>query len=96
MTDDIILPCIACGAVLESAIYGTLTDRSVNQPYNGTVFIAHGQYGSTFFDEMSGYFVEITVCDDCLRKNTDNILVGYTRRTSDTTYMGWDEWEKGR
>jgi hypothetical protein len=96
VTDDIILPCIACGVVLESAIPGTPTERPINQPDKGTVFTTHGQYGSTFFDEMTGWFVEITVCDDCLRKNTDRILVGYTSRTSSTRYVDWNEWEAGR
>lgn len=90
-----VLPCIVCGTVLENAIPGTPADQPYNQPYKGTVFVSHGQYGSTFFDEMSGRFVEITICDDCLRKNTDKIIVGYTRRTSSTEYMDWNEWEKG-
>lgn len=57
------LSCIVCGTDLKPV---RPDDGDHNQPYGGTVFQTHGQYGSTVFDEMGREYLEITVCDPCL------------------------------
>jgi hypothetical protein len=57
------LPCIACGKQLPNVF-----DDAENQPENGLAFITHGHYGSGAFDPMDGEYIEITVCDDCVRR----------------------------
>lgn len=85
------LPCISCGAILESALPGTPDVDIVNQPYKGTVFTSTGQYGSTVFDPITGAdFIEITVCDSCLVNHKDRVLRGRTAREITVTYEPWD------
>lgn len=67
-----ILPCFKCGKHLESAFPPEHTDN--NQPYAGTTFVSHGHYGSTVFDEMSDSYLELNLCDDCLRANASEVL----------------------
>lgn len=57
------LPCIICQADLEPVMkdHNTL-------PYGGTVFTTQGHYGSTMFDPMDGSYLEITICDKCLKE----------------------------
>jgi hypothetical protein len=66
-----LLPCIACGAVLHPAMKNT----DHNQPYAGTVFKTYGGYGSTVFDPMDNCeYLEVTICDGCLIKNKNRVL----------------------
>lgn len=61
------LPCVVCDKELEPVFKGASNHPITNQPYAGTIFTSHGQYGSTVFDEMSGgTFLELNVCDPCL------------------------------
>jgi hypothetical protein len=65
------LPCIICGRELKSAFprenESTPEWLKHNQPHAGTIFITHGQYGSTVFDPMSDVrSLEINICDSCL------------------------------
>jgi hypothetical protein len=70
------LPCIACGAELRNVGWNQAVggSDSENQPSDGTAFWSTGHYGSTFFDPMDGSQIEITVCDECLRKHTERVL----------------------
>lgn len=56
------LPCIVCRTKLESVV----PEFDNNQPYKGTTFMSHGQYGSTVWDPMDGSFIQINICDECL------------------------------
>lgn len=67
------LPCIVCKKPLPPAFEGPEADT--NQPYGGTTFHAHGQYGSTVFDPMDNQGLEINVCDPCLVKAADDLTV---------------------
>lgn len=65
------LPCLVCGVVPEPAFPdgGVLGDEIPVQPYEATVFISYGQYGSTVWDTMSGdQMLEINICDSCLTR----------------------------
>lgn len=55
------LPCISCGYPPKAITAG---DR---QPLGATTFVSHGHYGSGVFDRMSGQWLEVNVCDDCIR-----------------------------
>ena len=66
-------PCFACGQKLAHAF----TDESYNhnQPSGGIAFTSPGHYGTTFFDPSDNTTIEINICDTCLDRNKDKILV---------------------
>jgi hypothetical protein len=80
------LPCICCGKELEAVMSGE------DNPYRGTVFFSHGNYGSTVFDEIDGTGLEITVCDECLvaaGQKGNVLLLHELRRPVDVTKSPW-------
>ena len=74
-------PCIVCGKKLPN-----VTDDSENQPSGGTCFQSHGQYGSTIFDPMDGSYIEIIVCDECLMRYRNRVMIG--REAKPVLYEG--------
>jgi len=64
----------------------------VNQPYSGTTFTSHGHYGSTIFDPMSGIFLELNICDDCLYEVAQKkaILVAEPAPRPTPEYKVWE------
>lgn len=82
------LPCICCGFQPESAVPDTVKSR--NQPYKATVFTSYGQYGSTVIDTMGEYFIEINVCDSCLRAQHGRVLRGTMTHKTEHHYGPWD------
>ena len=71
------LPCFKCDKQLDPSVSGVM-----NQPYDGTVFTSHGQYGSTVFDPISDdRFIEITICDDCIVEAAKKRKILYCIRT---------------
>lgn len=58
--------CIVCEKSL-----GNIMDERGFQPDCGLAFHTYGHYGSTFFDPMDGSYLEIAVCDDCIRKASE-------------------------
>lgn len=88
------LPCIACGAELESAWpHDVEKDENLNQPYAGTTFISHGHYGSTVWDPMDdARRLEVNVCDPCLlvAGKGGKVLLGQTVIKRETTLGPWD------
>jgi hypothetical protein len=81
-------PCLACGRELYN-----VSDDSENQPYNGTTFYSHGQYGSTIYDPMDGHFLEINICDFCLASHPERVLEGRDRRPikEDGVIVGFED-----
>lgn len=59
------LPCIVCKKEVEAV---SAEPPGHNHPYAATAFTTHGHYGSTIFDPMTGQFLEVNVCDPCLRE----------------------------
>lgn len=55
------VPCAVCGMELQGQ------EHSENQAVEGLYFRSFGAYGTTVFDPMDGHFIEINVCDECLR-----------------------------
>lgn len=80
------LPCIACGKQLQNSF-----EDVENQPSEGTAFHTHGHYGSTIFDPMDGQYLELNVCDDCLRKHSDRVLLSRKAKPvlCDGVLVGW-------
>ncbi len=62
-----------------------------NQAYGGLAFTSYGQYGGTLFDPMDGTFIEVNICDDCLRILSKRSLV-LTGRSSRLVRVNGSIW----
>lgn len=88
---DTPLPCLRCGRDLEPVDAAHMP----TQPYDATVFTAHGQYGSTVFDPTpySRQFLEGNICDPCVKEcAAAGTIVLATRvpNPDDVTYKAFD------
>lgn len=82
------LPCLRCGRELDAVDSAHMP----TQPYAATTFVAYGQYGSTVFDPSphSREFLEINVCDPCLRECAAGGVVAVGRKVpADAQYEVW-------
>ena len=77
-----VLPCIVCDKPLKP-----IETDIMNIPDDSNVFRTYGQYGSTVFDPMDGTFLEINICDECVKKKKDSILVGKRSRQISYEYI---------
>ena len=61
----------------------------INNPKDATVFTSVGNYGSSIFDGLGHAYLEVNICDDCMRKAIEkrNILI---RTTKDYAFYVWD------
>ena len=78
MTEFCAIPCICCKKLLESVL-----QPATSLPHNGTLFYSSGNYGSTVFDPMNEFRLEIIICDDCLEGNAQynvNLVNGTGKR----------------
>lgn len=41
------------------------------QPDDGLAFTCRGHYGSTYFDPMDGTYLELSICDPCVKAAVD-------------------------
>lgn len=87
-----VLPCVVCGRGLKHALPNGPEDT--NQPNEGVVFIAQGNYGSTVFDPFGeNIFLEVNICDDCLIDRSHRgkvILLGMVKdRPVHADYTPW-------
>jgi len=57
------LDCLACGKRLWN-----VHDDCRNQPGEALSFTTHGAYGTTVFDPDDGHYLEINICDECMRE----------------------------
>jgi hypothetical protein len=66
------------------------------QPLHGLVFRTEGHYGSAVFDssDIQPTYLEVVICDDCMRKLSKNNLVYHVlpRRAPppSSQYLLWD------
>ena len=68
------LNCIMCSAGLEDwEVYPT---KKVVHPIGGTAFRTYGHYGSTVFDPMDASYLEIVICDKCLKDRMEHVYEG--------------------
>lgn len=83
----VIAPCFKCGREFEPAG----ADGGV-QPYGGTMFTSHGNYGSTVWDDLTPFggpdrHLLVLLCDHCVREAADaGRVVLSTARTQPTTW----------
>lgn len=76
--------CFCCDKVLQTEPDAFSGDHTTLVPaYDGVWFRAHGNFGSTVFDpildKVSGkeLFLQILICDDCLKKKADDVACIY-------------------
>jgi len=63
------------------------------QPKDGLAFVTSGHYGSTYFDPMDGSWLEVAICDDCVKRADDRGIIrrGPPRRPSRSARAALDE-----
>jgi len=86
-----LLNCFKCDKELEPAFSDNPFKE--NQPFGGTVFTTHGHYGSTVFDPAgweSSRFLELTICDECLVANKEQVLHGTRIPNTEFEYEQWN------
>jgi len=59
--------CIVCGTEVDNWDEAYSETPNTVHPIGGTKFRTYGHYGSTVFDPMDASYLEIVVCDSCLR-----------------------------
>lgn len=70
------LSCIVCAAKVDNwdEVY---PENSNNvHPLGGTVFRTYGHYGSSVFDPMDASYLDIVICDSCLKNRLDCTYAG--------------------
>lgn len=81
-------PCIICGRELE--------EEGNNQPVSGLAFECRGHWPSAIWDHGGSDWLEINICEPCLRVATERgrVLNGdKPERRSPATYKKWT-WPK--
>jgi len=68
--------CIVCNAELENFDDAYPEDKPTVHPIDGTVFRTYGHYGSSIFDPMDASYLEVVVCDPCLRNRMERTYRG--------------------
>lgn len=72
--DPIKINCIMCSVELENwDVYPT---KTVVHPIGGTVFRTYGNYGSGVFDPMDASYLEIVICNKCLKDRMEHVYEG--------------------
>jgi hypothetical protein len=59
--------CIVCETELSNWDIAYPENSNVVHPIAGTVFRTYGHYGSSVFDPMDESFLEIVICNACLK-----------------------------
>lgn len=68
--------CIVCNTEVENWDEAYPDHTGTVHPIDGTVFRTYGHYGSTVFDPMDASYLEIVVCDQCLKARLDRTYEG--------------------
>ena len=80
--------CFKCNNML------TPVQGDSEQSYDSVMFYSHGTYGSRVFDPMDGTYLLINICDRCLKRpRQDVIVVGRDRRPVIIEGHGQCGWE---
>jgi hypothetical protein len=91
---DFPLACIICGFKPEPVFKDGFAPR---QPWGATTFTSYGQYGSTVFDDMGRTYLEINVCDDCMRAKARQGLIALAQPVHvpkpEATYSTWTPYD---
>jgi len=67
------MKCIVCDK--EKKLLGPDTETSLHPCISGTMFEARGNYGSTIWDMEGRKYLQIVICDDCLKAKADQVDV---------------------
>lgn len=68
--------CIVCKSEVDNLDIAYPEGAAQVHPIGGTVFRTYGHYGSTVFDPMDASYMEIVVCDNCLKDRLDHTYAG--------------------
>ena len=68
--------CIVCESEVENWDIAYPENSNAVHPIGGTAFRTYGHYGSTVFDPMDASYLEIVVCDPCLKSRMNRTYVG--------------------
>lgn len=60
--------CVACGVEMMNI----MDSESGLQPNDGLAFSTRGHYGSTYFDPMNGSYIELAICDECVKRAVED------------------------
>jgi hypothetical protein len=71
------LNCVRCNRAVES-----MDDSDINSPSGALPFTTEGHSGSTIFDPLNGCYIEINICDECIRElgEMGQVLMGQGRK----------------
>jgi len=82
--------CVICGKELNSAFWDDTDDQA--PPSGATVFISHGNYGSTVWDPMTPEYLQVTLCDKCLSQAAASGRVLHCEPQPVTTPVIYSTW----
>jgi hypothetical protein len=68
--------CIVCNTEVDNWDIAYTENKMQVHPVGGTVFRTYGHYGSTVFDPMDASYLEVVVCDECLRSRMERTYGG--------------------
>ena len=68
--------CIVCNTGVDNWDIAYPEDEIKVHPIGGTVFRTYGHYGSSVFDPMDASYLEVVVCDDCLKSRKERTYTG--------------------
>jgi hypothetical protein len=68
--------CIVCDVEVDNWDIAYPKGSNVVHPIDGTAFRTYGHYGSTVFDPMDASYLEIVVCDPCLKSRINRTYEG--------------------
>lgn len=83
------ITCICCDRVLDAE--DTDNPLVITPVYNGLIFRATGNYGSTVFDPMpTGIeeMLQVVICDECLREKAKRVIRLYNIKREETAECG--------
>ena len=68
--------CIICESEDENWDIAYPENSKAVHPIGGTAFRTYGHYGSTVFDPMDASYLEIVLCDPCLKSRKNRTYKG--------------------
>jgi hypothetical protein len=83
--------CIMCSVGLEN--WDIYPNKTVIHPIGGTVFRAYGNYGSSVFDPMDASYLDIVICDECLKDRLhhahEGVNIEYIEQLGEDILSDW-------
>lgn len=81
--------CICCGTILDAEFSDNSNPLVISPVYDGLIFRATGNFGSTIFDSMPmdcprprEEILQVIICDECMRDRID--LVSHIQNIKET------------